>query len=160
MYVPGWDLDNGVHAYKGINKHDVVEEKYWAIDMTNIRQGTKTIDTTGYLAVIDSGTSLLVGPSALVDQMIDGLSVSEDCSNIDDLPELAFNFAGTDYPLTASDYVLQVTQLGKTECLMGIQSMDFPEGFNYFIVGDVFMRKYPTLFDLEQNQVQFLVDQC
>jgi len=40
MYVPGWDLDNGVHAYKGINKHDVVEEKYWAIDMTNIRQGT------------------------------------------------------------------------------------------------------------------------
>lgn len=43
---------------------------------------------------------------------------------------------------------------------MGIQSMDFPEGFNYFIVGDVFMRKYPTLFDLDQNQVQFLVDQC
>jgi Eukaryotic aspartyl protease len=44
-----------------------------------------------------------------------------------------------------------------TECLLGIESMAFPEGFNYFIVGDVFMRKYPSYFNLNDNTVSFLV---
>jgi hypothetical protein len=35
--------------------------------------------------------------------------------------------------------------------------MDFPEGFNYFIIGDVFMRKYPSYFNLNENTVSFLV---
>jgi hypothetical protein len=35
--------------------------------------------------------------------------------------------------------------------------MDFPAGFNYFIVGDVFMRKYPSYFNLNDNTVSFLV---
>jgi len=160
MYVPGWDMTNEEHMFKGVQTHKVVEEKYWGINLTSMRQGTTNIDTSGYLAVIDSGTSLLVGPKALTDKLIDGISVEQDCSNLDSLPEIGFNFDGTDYALSPSDYVLQVTQLGKTECLLGVQSMDFPEGFNYFIVGDVFMRKYPTLFDMDNNSVAFLVDQC
>jgi hypothetical protein len=56
--------------------------------------------------------------------------------------------------------ISQVTQAGVTECLLGIQSMAFPEGFNYFIVGDVFMRKYPTYFNLNDNTVSFLVSKC
>jgi len=40
---------------------------------------------------------------------------------------------------------------------MGIQSMAFPAGFNYFILGDVFMRKYPTFFSLNDNTVSFQV---
>ena len=35
--------------------------------------------------------------------------------------------------------------------------MDFPEGFNYFILGDVFMRKYPSYFNLDENTVSFMV---
>jgi len=160
MYVPGWDMTNDQHLLKGVQVHKVVQEAYWAINFTSMRQGTTNIDTTGYLAVIDSGTSLLVGPKDLTDKLINGITVEQDCSNLDSLPEIGFNFDGTDYALSPSDYVLQVTQLGKTECLLGIQSMDFPEGFNYFIVGDVFMRKYPTLFDMDNNTVSFLVEQC
>jgi len=39
---------------------------------------------------------------------------------------------------------------------MGIQGMDFPEGFNYFILGDVFMRRYPSHFNRDTDTVSFL----
>ena len=35
--------------------------------------------------------------------------------------------------------------------------MDFPAGFDYFIVGDVFMRKYPSYFNANDNTVSFQV---
>lgn len=138
-----------------VHTHKVVEEKYWALQLDNVKQGSKVIDASKYKGVIDSGTSLLVGPKAIVDPLINGISVKSDCSNKRDLPGISFTFDGIEYPLTSDDYVLQVTQLGKTECLLGIQSMDFPAGFNYFIVGDVFMRKYPSTFNLGDNTVSF-----
>ena len=85
--------------------------------------------------------------------MIDGITVKSDCSNLDTLPNLTFQIDSTDYVLTGKDYVLQV----QGQCLLGIQSMDFPEGFNYFILGDVFMRKYPSYFNLNDNTVSFQV---
>jgi hypothetical protein len=53
-------------------------------------QGTTAIDTTGYKAVIDSGTSLLVGPTAIVNKLIDGITVPKNCDGIDSLPDITF----------------------------------------------------------------------
>jgi cathepsin D len=80
--------------------------------------------------------------------LISGITVDSGCKNLDQLPEIGFTLDGQYYPLAPEDYVLKVTQLGQTECLLGIQSMDFPAGFNYVIMGDVFMRKYPSYFNL------------
>jgi hypothetical protein len=38
---------------------------------------------------------------------------------------------------------------------MGIMGAQFPEGFDYMIIGDVFMRAYPTYFDKPNNRVGF-----
>jgi saccharopepsin len=95
----------------------------------------------------------LVGPKAIVDPLIDGIAVSSDCSNVETLPDLTFTIDTDDYVLKGSDYVLNV----ENECILGIQSMAFPEGFNYFILGDVFMRKYPSYFNLNDNTVSFQV---
>lgn len=57
--------------------------------------------------------------------------------------------------LTAADYVVQVTEFGVTQCLMGIMAYDLPADFNYFIVGDVFMRPYATHFNKNNNTVSF-----
>jgi len=70
---------------------------------------------------------------------------------------MTFTIDETAYELDAKDYVLQITQAGQTECILGVQSMAFPEGFNYFILGDVFMRKYPSYFNLNDNTVSFQV---
>ena len=153
MVMPGMDSE----GYEVIQSHKVVEEKYWALQLKTVAQGSNTIDASKYKAVIDSGTSLLVGPKAIVDPLIKGLSVKSDCSNINEMPELTFTIDDTPYTLAGSDYVLKVTEAGQSECLMGIQSMDFPAGFNYFILGDVFMRKYPSYFNLNDNSVSFQV---
>ena len=153
MVIPGMDSEN----WTTIDTHKVVEQKYWALELDSVAQGTKKIDASKYKAVIDSGTSLLVGPKELVDPLIEGIVVNADCSNVKSLPELSFTIDKTTYTLEAKDYVLQVTELGQTECLLGVQSMAFPAGFNYFIMGDVFMRKYPTYFNLNDNTVSFMV---
>lgn len=38
---------------------------------------------------------------------------------------------------------------------MGIMGQELPDTFKYMIVGDVFMRRYPTYFDGNKNQVTF-----
>jgi hypothetical protein len=151
MVVPGMDSEN----YSTIDTHKVVEQKYWALQLDSIAQGDSKIDASEYKAVIDSGTSLLVGPKKIVDPLIKGIKVPKTCEGIEDLPSMTFTIDGTDYELSADDYVLKITQGGQSECLLGVQSMDFPEGFNYFILGDVFMRKYPSYFNLNDNTVSF-----
>jgi len=149
MVIPGMDSEN----WSTIDTHKVVEQKYWALQLDSIAQGSKKIEASKYKAVIDSGTSLLVGPKEVVTPLIEGITVSKDCSNLDSLPDMTFTIDGTDYTLSAQDYVLNV----QNQCLLGVQSMDFPEGFNYIILGDVFMRKYPTYFNLNDNTVSFQV---
>jgi hypothetical protein len=104
---------------------------------------------SGYYAVIDSGTSVLVGPERIVNQLIDGITVKRTCKGIEDLPDII------DYTLTYKDYVVQITDMGITECMLGVMGSAFPPSFNYFILGDVFMRKYYTFFDKENNRVGF-----
>lgn len=153
MVIPGMDSEN----FATIDTHKVVETKYWSLQLDSIAQGKNVIDASNYKAVIDSGTSLLVGPKAIVDPLIEGIRVSKTCIGIKLLPDMTFTIDGTPYVLTPEDYVLKITQDGVTECLLGVQSMEFPEGFNYFIMGDVFMRKYPSYFNMNDNTVSFMV---
>jgi len=149
MTFPG----QAVAGYTAQQVHNVVEQKYWALNLSAIEKGTNNIPLTGYKAVIDSGTSLLVGPKAIISEIIEGISVAKDCSNLSTLPTVTFSIDSNKYPLAGSDYVLQI----EGECLMGIAAMDFPKGFNYVILGDVFMRKYPSTFNLDNNTVSFAV---
>jgi hypothetical protein len=152
MVIPGMDSE----GFETIEKHPVVEAKYWALQFNSFQQGSqKKIDASKYMAVIDSGTSLLVGPKEVTDPLISGITVKKDCSNLKDLPVLTFTIDNQEYPLTGEDYVLQITQGKQTECMLGIQSMAFPEGFNYMIMGDVFMRRYPSYFDANDKTVSF-----
>jgi len=142
----------GSHLSTNLVTHTVVEQKYWALNLTTITVDGKTaVPLTGYKGVIDSGTSLLVGPKAIIDEVITGISVSSDCSNLSSLPTISFTIDSQVYPLAATDYVLQI----EGECLMGIAAMDFPKGFDYVIMGDVFMRRYPSTFNLTDNTVTF-----
>lgn len=108
MVIPGMDSEN----WTTIDTHKVVEQKYWALALSSVAVGTNKIDASKYKAVIDSGTSLLVGPKELIDPLISGIIVNPDCSNIDSLPEMSITIDTTTYTLEAKDYVLKVTELG------------------------------------------------
>lgn len=63
MTIPGYDETSIVGEFMW---HNVTEQKYWALNLTTIMSGKTGIDATKYKAVIDSGTSVLVGPTKLV----------------------------------------------------------------------------------------------
>ena len=44
----------------------------------------------GLKAAIDSGTSAIVGSNEIVDPLISDITVEEDCSNLDSLPDIIF----------------------------------------------------------------------
>jgi hypothetical protein len=98
--------------------------------------------------VIDTGTSILAGPSADVAAIAKSIGAvpfplrpSEytiDCSLVPKLPELVVVLGGVKYALAGSDYVLSVQGI----CLLGFTGIDFPPPTGpLFILGDVFIRK-------------------
>jgi hypothetical protein len=153
MVIPGYE-ESAMNSEWTF--HNVAEERYWSLQFTSMKQdGQDAIDMSNYYAVIDSGTSIIVGDKTLVDQLTEGIKVQEFCQNIDELPTITFTIDGIDYPLTGREYVLQIEDMGLTTCTMGIMSSVFPPDFNYFILGDIFMRKYYTFFDKNNNRVGF-----
>lgn len=116
MIIPGMDTENwGV-----IETHKVVEERYWSLNLTGMKRGDMSIPTDGFKAVIDSGTSLLVGSTHIMDPLIEGIQIMADCSNVDQQPDITFTIDTTDYTLTPQDYVMKTTDKGESSCMMGI----------------------------------------
>lgn len=152
LTIPGFDEAAKDSEFK---YHNVVEQRYWSLNLTGLKQGDKKVDATGFKAVIDSGTSVIVGPNTLVAPLIAGITVADDCSNVASLPSITFTIDDTDYVLESKDYVLSVTQGDQTECVLGIMGQDFPAKFDYFILGDSFIRKFYAHFDKNNNRVGF-----
>ena len=98
MTIPGYDEQ--AMGNQQFQFHDVVEQKYFSLNLTGLRQGSTEIASNGYKAVIDSGTSVLVGPKKLVDQLNKGISVNLNCQGIESLPDITFVIDGIDYTLT------------------------------------------------------------
>ena len=136
--------------------HPVEEAKYWSLKLTDLAVGGKSIEgASENYAVIDSGTSLIVGPKKVMDPITAAIgTVKQDCSNLKDLPDVDIEINKTVYTLTPDDYVLKVdSPIAGSGCLLGFMSMAVPDGFNYIIMGDVLMRKYYTNFDYDKKVV-------
>lgn len=141
-----------------------MSETYWPVNLQTI--STAGQDFSGLnQGIVDSGTSLLVGPTDTVKGIASSLNITFlpivneaiiDCSLKATLPDMTFTIDGQDYTLTGEDYVLTVTEQGQSECLFAMMPMDFPEHLaNSFILGDVFIRKYYTHFDYTNKRVGF-----
>jgi len=151
MTIPGMDTE----GLTKVQTHEVIEQTYWNVKLTGMSGPNGPIDTTGYKAAIDSGTSVIVGSASMINPLIEGIVVDQMCAGIDALPTITLTFDNTDYVMTPADYVVQVTEFGVTQCILGFMPMEVPDDFKYLIVGDAFMRKYPTFFNKNDNTVTF-----
>lgn len=105
-------------------------------------------------AIVDTGTSLIVGPTGPAQNVINMIgNVNEDCSNLNQLPTFTISVYGVDYTLKPAQYILQEPDdSGKNTCQVGIAGMD---GLPFWILGDVFIRAYFTVFDQADYRVGF-----
>ena len=78
------------------------------------------------------------------------------CEKAASLPPLAFEINGKTFELSGEEYVLRMELFGETSCLLGILALDIPKPAGpLWILGDVFLSKYSTVFDFEEDRVGF-----
>lgn len=137
----------------------LISQTYWMVNLGGIDIGTSKIPFSGLQAIIDTGTSLIVANSEIIDYIKLKIGiVNTDCSNLAQLPNVSFTLGGKPYPLTPSQYVLQITSQNQTECINGFDGISLPSYLSKVVIlGDVFIRAYYTVFDYANSQVGFAV---
>ncbi|XP_036129946.1 napsin-A [Molossus molossus] len=129
---------------------------FWQVQMKRVEVGTGlTLCAQGCAAILDTGTSLITGPSEEIRALrraiggfpLLGVDIIQ-CSKISQLPVVSFNLGGVWFNLTSKDYVVQITRQGTSLCFAGFRALDIPrpEG-PLWILGDVFLRSYVAVFD-------------
>jgi cathepsin D len=132
---------------------------YWEIQIGGLNVGSVSYVSSPTKAIVDSGTSILTGPSDVVKQIADQLGAKEIIEgeymvacNYNKLPTIQFVIDGKAYALSPEDYLIPDGNL----CLLGLMGLDIPAPTGpLWILGDVFMRRYYTVFDTANQRVGF-----
>ncbi|XP_040050298.1 pepsin A [Gasterosteus aculeatus] len=128
---------------------------YWQIQMDSVTiNGQAVACTGGCQAIIDTGTSQIVGPTNDINNMNSWVGATANqngeatvnCQNIQGMPEVTFTLNGQAFTIPASAYVSQSSY----GCSTG-----FGQGGSQqlWILGDVFIRQFYVIFDTENQTV-------
>jgi len=148
--TPNTDLYTGSLTYITL-----AEEFYWQLKLVDLKVNGVRLGlcpSQGCAGVVDTGTSLLTGPSSGVNALLRELGASEDCSNLASLPDITYIFSDStgeyEYPLPGEYYMIAEQLDGKVVCLPGFMTYDVTiDDSPIWIIGDLFMQKYYTVFD-------------
>ncbi len=140
----------------------------WAVDINSIslqKQKTNQKDiiftSTQTKALIDSGSSLVLFPQNAHDNILKYLNEhGNDCSNdlslllcsnrdIANYPNIVLNLCDNELVLNPIDY------LEFFDDFVLVQFQAWTGNEDLIILGDTFMRKYYSVFDLEENRIGF-----
>ncbi|KAH6686866.1 vacuolar protease A [Plectosphaerella plurivora] len=145
--------------YEGkINYIPLRRKAYWEVDLDSISYGDQVAELEKTGAILDTGTSLNVLPSSLADMLNTEMGAKKgyngqwsiDCKERDNLPDITFELAGYNYSITAYDYILEVSG----SCISTFQGMDLPEPVGPLVIlGDAFLRRWYSVYDLGKNAV-------
>merc|ERR1712050_369174 len=151
--------------YRGeLHYVDITEEMHWQVKMEGILlYGYPAGCFKGWRAVVDSGTSFIMGPSKEVDFIFFILHAVEykgwkavKCSQIPSLPDLSFVIDGRTYRISPDNYVLGWQYPTEEWCYLLIGGIHAPWlRPPVWILGDVFLGVYYTEFDLGRKRVGF-----
>lgn len=142
---------------------------YWEVELKDIKIGNEFLhvcDDGPCKAVVDTGTSLLTGPSDDISAVLNRLNIESDCSTVNDLPVITYILKDEErtyeFPIEPDFYVVKSNSRDEDEpeqskyCKPGFMALDVPAPRGpLWILGDIFMRKYYTVFDRDYNRLGF-----
>ncbi|KAM4816370.1 gastricsin-like [Urocitellus parryii] len=141
----------------------VTRELYWQIGIEEFYVGEEASGwcSQGCQAVVDTGTSLLTVPQQYLSSFLQAIGAQEgeygqffvNCNDVQNLPTFTFIINGVQFPLPPSAYILNENGY----CLVGLEAtyVSSANGQPFWILGDVFLRSYYSVFDMANNRVGF-----
>uniref|UniRef100_A0A7I5EC99 Peptidase A1 domain-containing protein n=1 Tax=Haemonchus contortus TaxID=6289 RepID=A0A7I5EC99_HAECO len=134
----------------------LISNNYWEIRIRGVTVGGRSVIKGTAAAAVDTGTSLITGPPEAV-RVIQGLigattSGDIDCHTIPYLPEITFSIGGYRMILAGEAYVLKYDD---GSCMSGFREFKFPDGEELWILGDLFIGAFYTVFDHAKKRVGF-----
>uniref|UniRef100_A0A4W4G939 Peptidase A1 domain-containing protein n=2 Tax=Electrophorus electricus TaxID=8005 RepID=A0A4W4G939_ELEEL len=129
-------------------------ETYYQVTMDSVSiNGQIVACSGGCQAIVDTGTSLIVGPTSDISNINAWLGATTDqygdatvsCSNIQSMPEITFTLNSYTFTIPASSYISQ----SYSSCRTGFGG----SSDSLWILGDVFIRNFYTIFNRQTNNV-------
>ncbi|XP_062315928.1 pepsin A-like [Osmerus eperlanus] len=164
VYLSGGGQSGSVVVFGGIDSNyysgqltyiPLTSETYWQISMDSVTiNGNVVACSGGCQAIIDTGTSQIVGPNSDIANMNSWVGASTDqygeavvnCQSLGNMPEVTFTLNGNAFTIPASAYVSQSSYGCSTGFGNGGSSQ-------LWILGDVFIRQFYAVFDRQNQQV-------
>lgn len=138
---------------------------YWQVPLKDVWLGNKKLgactssDSHECTVVLDTGTSLITGPRKDILRILDQIKIDPNCGNLDRLPPVTFHLGDSQFSLDAKDYVVKSKDAfrpGGFVCKAGFMPLDVPPPRGpLWILGDMFMKKYYTVFDRDSERIGF-----
>ncbi|XP_051849034.1 chymosin-like [Antechinus flavipes] len=133
----------------------ITVQGYWQFSVDRITVNGQVVACDGGCqAILDTGTSLLVGPTYDISNIQNVIGATEgpygefdiNCSSLSSMPTVVIHINGREYPLPPSAYTNQMQGM----CTSGFQDDGSSQ---LWILGDVFIREYYSVFDRANNRV-------
>lgn len=136
----------------------MITQGFWQVDLNAVSVASKVV-ARSQAAMVDTGTTGIIGPTAAVDAFYAAIPLSVKLGNgfytlpCSSMPkDITFTFAGQ--PLAVSDILFNLGPIGmKTDrCFGGIMGED---DIDFWILGDMFLQGVYTEFDFAKSRVGF-----
>ncbi|PKI82548.1 saccharopepsin [Malassezia vespertilionis] len=169
FYLGSSEKDGGEATFGGVDESKfegsiryapVRRRGYWEVALDKIKFGDDELVLENTGAAIDTGTSLIAMPTDVAEILNKEIGATRnmlgqytvDCEKVAGLPDLTMTLNGESYILAPSDYILELQGI----CASAFMGLDLPEPIGpMWIVGDVFLRKFYTVYDLGRDAVGF-----
>ncbi|MEE6511470.1 hypothetical protein FKM82_018023 [Ascaphus truei] len=151
------------NLYTGqINWAPLSQELYWQVGLQEFSINGQATGwcSQGCQAIVDTGTTQLNIPEPYMGQLLPYLGIQQtngaypvNCNNLQNMPTLSFTINGVSFPLPPSAYIVQENGY----CSANFLSISLPaqNGQPLWILGDVFLREYYSVFDFGNSRVGF-----
>ncbi|KAH9019320.1 acid protease [Lactarius deliciosus] len=153
LYIGGTNKDHHAGAFTYMT---VTAQAYWEGSFDSISVNGKSI-VSGETAIIDTGTTQVIGDTWRVQDIYDGIPGSNYVGSgtwtipCDHNTSVSITFSGKTFQISASTFNIGPLSDSNT-CVGGFGAVD---GIGTWIIGDVFLRNVYTTFDLGNNRVGF-----
>ncbi|KAB0377423.1 hypothetical protein FD755_011867 [Muntiacus reevesi] len=145
--------------YQGtLNWVPLIQARTWRVHMDRISMNRQTIACSGGCeALLDTGTSLILGPRSLVNNTLRLIGATPrgskhyvSCSAVNTLPSIDFTINGINYPLPAQAYAIKDS---RGNCYIGIREDSVSKSTEMWTLGDVFLRQYFSVYDRGNDRI-------